>query len=176
MKHCGKKKTNPVSCTDWYNNCLFTVKQTQLACLGTYLLLFFFFPFCCSSQSTKSFSDLEYKLSNVLFHRCCGQSYPLEKNNRDLTACWFYSAVIKGQAAQKEAYHWIPCHVFQWYKRIPALIFSSTLCETDSEEKGEKNWFLFLRINIHSLLTSTARCAVFRNLSRFWEGFFLYQC
>lgn len=81
--------------------------------------LLFFFP----QSDASCCSDLDYKLSKVLLHCYFRQSYPLEKYNRDLTACWFYSPVIKGQTAQKEAYHWMPCHVFQYYKMILALIF-----------------------------------------------------
>lgn len=102
----------------------------------------FLFFFCCISQSIASCcSDLEYELSKVLLHSYFRQSYPPEKYNRDLTACWFYSPVIKGQTAQKEAYHWMPCHVFQYYKMILALIFSTTL--RLFQKQKEKTSFCF---------------------------------
>lgn len=134
-------KPNPASLTAWHNNCLVHC-WTNTTALFRYVSWFFLiFFFSCTSQSTKYCLLLWWPWIYCYFR----QSYPLEKNPRDLTACWFYSPVIKGQTAQKEAYHWIPCHVFQYYKMIPALIFSPTLFETSSEEKRKKSSSLVLK-------------------------------
>lgn len=137
MKYCGKNK-NKLSLSDLTTVCSLLNK---LYCL---VQIHFFFPFLLQFpeySSASSCSDLEYQLSKFLFYCYFGQSHPLEKNSRALTACWFYSAVIKGQTAQKGAYHWIPCHVFQGYKMIPALMFSPTLRQI--EKKREKRTAFF---------------------------------
>lgn len=138
----------------------------------------FLFFFCCISQSIASCcSDFEYKLSKVLLHCYFRQSYPLEKYNRDLTACWFYSPVIKGQTTQKETYHWMPCHVFQYYKMILALIFSTTLFETSSEAKRKKI-FLFWRMNIQPLFKVQGTCdtlCYFLGIYCVWRRLFIFM-
>lgn len=91
MKHCGKKKTNPVSCTDWYNNCLFTVKQTQLACLGTYLLFFFFFPFVVVLRVQNLVVTLNISSQMFYFITAVGRVTPLRK----ITETWQHVGFIQ---------------------------------------------------------------------------------